>query len=144
MSISSVSAYQQMQSWSATQKQVTDNLIGSLSSSSAADYSSAFTNIAANFYSGSATVTAQSAVSRIQSNIQFAYANGDIPLEFGAQTAKTNGNAILARLGYCTASASPPSSSDPYTAPVNAATGKSYVQTSSANLTNLNAINLFA
>jgi hypothetical protein len=49
MSISSVSAYSQMQAWHASQKALTDDLLGSTSDSTTADYSSAFTSVAASY-----------------------------------------------------------------------------------------------
>jgi hypothetical protein len=83
-------------------------------------------------------------VSRIQSNIQLAYSNGDVALDFGANASKSAGNAILAQLGYAGYSANTATSDGTYTAPTNSATGKAYVKTSAASLNNLNALNLFA
>lgn len=143
MGISGVSAYRQLQSWHARQKEQTNSLLGSLSDSSSTDFSGAFASIASGFYSGAANVTAQAAVSRIQSKIQLAYSNGDVGLDFGAKAARSAGNAILNQLGFAGYAANTASSSN-YSAPVNAATGKSYVKTSAASLSNLNALNLFA
>lgn len=143
MSISSISAYSQMQNWHSKQKALTDSLIGSNADSSTADFSSAFTNVAAGFYSGSANITAQAAVSRIQSNLQLLYARGDVASDFGANAAKSAGNAILSRLGYSGYGANTASSSN-YSAPVNYSTGKAYVKTSGAALNNLNSLSLFA
>jgi hypothetical protein len=145
MAISSISAYSQLQAWHASQKALTDDLLGSTSSSSTtSDFSSAFTSVAASFYSSSANITAQAAVSRIQSNIQLAYSNGDVASDFGATAAKTAGNAILNQLGYAGYGTNTATSNGTYSAPTNSATGKAYVKTSAASLNNLNSLNLFA
>jgi hypothetical protein len=144
MSISGISAYSQIQNWHASQKAHTDNLLGSTSDSSSTDFSGAFASVAASFYSGSANITAQAAVSRIQSKLQLVHAQGDVAADFGANAAKSAGNAILAQLGYAGYSANTATSDGTYTAPVNASTGKSYVKTSAASLNNLNSLNLFA
>jgi hypothetical protein len=143
MSISSISAYSQMANWHAKQKALTDDLIGSNADSSTADFSSAFTNVAAAAFSGAANITAQAAVSRIQSNLQLVYSRGDVASDFGANAAKSAGNAILSQLGYSGFGTNTASSTN-YTAPVNYSTGKAYVKTSAAALNNLNSLSLFA
>jgi hypothetical protein len=143
MSISGISAYSQMANWHAKQKALTDDLIGSASDSSSTDYSSAFTNVAAAAFSGAANITAQAAVSRIQSNLQLVYAQGDVASDFGATASKSAGNAILSQLGYTGYSTNTASSTN-YSAPVNSSTGKAYVKTTGAALSNLSTLSLFA
>ncbi|HVY59426.1 MAG TPA: hypothetical protein VHA77_16365 [Xanthobacteraceae bacterium] len=143
--VSSVSFYKQNESWHAAQKAVTDNLYGSTSSAGATtDFSSAFTGIAGGYYTSIGNLSGQAALARVQSQIQTVTADqSTVSLTAGADFAKSAGNAILAQLGWYGASDSSSSGSS-YTAPVNAATGYSYVQTSAANLNALNALNLFA
>jgi len=144
MSINSISAYAQLQSWHAKQKSLTDNQLGSWSdASTSSDYSSAFTSVSAGYYTSLATVSAQSALSRIQNNIIAATNDGSVDLNARSNMAKSNGAAILARLGY-SSGASSSSSSGTYTAPTNSATGYGYVKSSAANISSLNALNLFA
>ncbi len=145
MSISLIPAYKQMESWHATQKAVTDSLIGSASSAtSAVDFSSAFTSVAGNFYTSLGNLAGQQALNRVQSQLQAALADqGTVSLDAGQKFAQSAGNAILAQLGMYGSSSSSSSSSG-YTAPVDAATGYSYVQTSAANMATLGALNLFA
>ena len=147
MSISSVSAYAQLQNWHTRQKSVTDDLLGSNSDSTTADYSSAFSNVSANFYAGMANVAAQAALARVQDEFQSKYSSDSVDLTAGTDKAKAAGNAILAQLGLqysASSSSSSSSSSDTYTAPINSATGYSYIKTSAASVNNLNALNLFA
>lgn len=143
MSVSGISAYSQMQNWHASQKALTDNLLGSTSDSSSSDFSAAFTNVSASYYSNSANVAVQSAVSRIQTNYQLLTSRGDVAADFGANASKSAGNAILQRLGYAGFSANTASSSN-YSAPVNYATGKAYVKTSAASISNSYTMSMFA
>jgi hypothetical protein len=66
----------------------------------------------------------------------------------GLRAAQAAGNLILSTLGIAGASVGASSSgqsgSGHYSAPINAATGYSYVQTSAANVGILDAINIFA
>jgi hypothetical protein len=147
MSVSPVSAYKQMESWHALQKAVTDNLIGSAASgTSAVDFSSAFTSVAGNFYTSLGNLAGQQALNRVQSQVQAAVADqSTVSLDAGQKFARSAGNAILAQLGlYGSSASSSSSSSSGYTAPVDAATGYGYVQTSAADVGTLGALNLFA
>ncbi len=146
MSIWSISPYRQMQHWSAVQRAITNNLIGSTSSSnSSIDFSSAFTSVASNYYISVGNLAGRAGLTRVQGQLQkVAAANSSsVTLDAGLNAAKAAGNAILAQLGYGGgSSSSSSSSSSKYTAPVNSATGYSYVQTSAANIGSLSAVNL--
>src|SRR5438105_6677744 len=102
MFVSRTSAYQQLQDWRFAQKAITDNLIGSRSASnSAVDYSSAFTGVASGYYTSLANLSAQSALGRIQRQIQTTMPvnSATVALDAGANAAKTAGSAVLAQLG---------------------------------------------
>lgn len=144
MSIVLNSSYSQLQDWHARQKALTDKQLGSPSSwSSSQDFSGTFASISASAFSGSATITAQTVVSRTASKFQLLSKQGNVDANFGANAAKSAGNAILAQLGYAGYSANTANSSN-YSAPVNYSTGKAYVKTSGANLNNLSTLSMFA
>ena len=151
MSVWNISPYQQMRNWSAAQKAITNKLIGSTSSSSSSiDFSSAFTSVAGNYYTSIGNLAGQAGLTRVrgQINAKVAAYSTAVDLNAGVNAAKTAGNAILAQLGYgggsSNVSSSSSSKSSHYTAPVNSATGYSYVQTSAASLGSINAVNLLA
>ena len=126
-----------------------DQIFGSPTAVSSVDLSSAFTNAANNFYSGQVVLGATAMGTRISHEHQLAAAkSGKTTPDAGLKAAQAAGNAILSNLGIAGASAGASSSghatSGHYSAPINAATGYSYVQTSAANLGGLNAINIFA
>jgi len=149
MFVNTVSSYQQMQNWRASQAKVNDQILGSPNAVST-DLSSAFANAANNLYSGQVVLGATAMGSRISHEHQLAAAktSGQTPADAGLKAAQAAGNLILSHLGIAGAPASASSSgqttSGHYSAPINAATGYSYVQTSAANLGGLNAINIFA
>jgi hypothetical protein len=149
MFVSNVSAYQQMQNWRISQANMNDQVIGSPSAGTA-DFSSAFTDAASNYYSGLAVLGATAMGTRILHAQQSAAAkmSGPTTADAGLSAAQAAGNLILSQLGIAGASSAASSSgqgaSGPYAAPINAATGYSYVQTSAANLGALNVINIFA
>lgn len=60
-----VPAWQQLQNWHASQKQLTDQVIGSAATGTAPDYSASFTDAAATFYTGVANLSAQAAAKRL-------------------------------------------------------------------------------
>jgi hypothetical protein len=151
MFVRSVSAYQQLQNWSAGQSVVNSQIFGS-NGAGATDFSSAFTDAAYNTYSSSATLAANQALGRVQS--QSAAKSAKSSSGTTTSTADTRlaaaqaaGQAQLASLGLDPASQFTPaksasSSSGPYQAPTNAATGYAYVATSAAQLNALNAVNI--
>src|SRR5216683_2909117 len=157
ISVGQVSAYQQAQNWRSAQTNITNNLMGSLgsTSSSSINYAFAFGGAASNYYVNSATLAAQEALSRVQQQVYdksgASKASGASAVDQKLSAAKTAGNAILAAFGYggsyvnnSTSGSSTPSSSAPYAAPINAATGYSYVSTSAASLSTIGALNMFA
>jgi hypothetical protein len=147
MSIGSVSPYQQMQNWSATQASVNSQIFGS--SSTPIDNSAAFTNITANAFGGETSLAGQAALARIQGQTTAAQTaqSGPSTNDPGLAAAKAAGAAILNNLGLGGGSSgpsAPPSSASPYTAPTNPSTGYSYVQTSASSFGLLGSLNLFA
>jgi hypothetical protein len=150
MFVNTVSSYQQMQNWRASQANVNDQILGSPTAVSTVDLSSAFANASNNLYSGQVVLGATAMGTRISHEHQLAAAktSGQTPADAGLKAAQAAGNLILSHLGIAGAPASASSSgqttSGHYSAPINAATGYSYVQTSAANLGGLNAINIFA
>jgi hypothetical protein len=149
MSIGTVSAYQQMQNWSATQASVTGQVLGK--GSTAIDNSAAFTNITANDFGARTSLAGQAALGRIQGQFTATQAarsgSGPSTNDPGLAAAKAAGAAILNNLGLGGGSSgpsAPPSSASPYTAPTNPSTGYSYVQTSAGNFGLLGSLNLFA
>jgi len=151
MWITSTSAYQQLQAWHASQKAMTDDLIGSAGSASLVDNSAAFTSVSSGYYTQLGNLAGRSALTRVQNQVlaQAAQSQG-VSLDAGLLANQAAGNAILAQFGYgggsskSSSSTSNSSSSGTYTAPINGATGYSYTQTSAASLGLLNAVNLLA
>lgn len=146
MSISNVSAYQQLQSWHAAQRSATDKLMGSSGASTLVDNSYAFTDITSGYDSALAGITLQNVLSRVQNKLtQSAAANAStVDLNAGVNAAKSAGSALLAQLGLAGGSSTHSSSSGAYTAPVDAATGYSYVKTTAASVSTLGALNFLA
>ena len=65
MFVRTVPAWQQMRSWQAGQKQITDQVIGSAADGTAPDYTSSFSDAAATYYTGIANLSAQAAAKRL-------------------------------------------------------------------------------
>ncbi len=147
MSIGSVSPYQQMQNWRATQSAVNNAVFGNSSSGTTVDYSSAFTNVTANFYDTQATLAGVAALTRIQDQTdKVNAANSGSVAHTAPDNAKAIGQALLQKFGVYgnfSSGSSSSSSSGTYTPPTNPATGYSYVATSAANLSTLGAVNMF-
>lgn len=120
--------------------------MGSSGASSLTDNSSAFTDITSNYDSALAGITLQSVLSRVQNKFtQSSQANAStVDLNAGVNAAKSAGSAILAQLGLSGGSSSDSSSSGTYTAPVDAATGYSYVKTTAAAVSTLGALDFLA
>jgi hypothetical protein len=164
MFVSKVSAYQQMQDWRMSQASMNSQVLGSSTAASTVDFSSAFADAANNYYSGIAVLGATAMGTRISQEQQSAAAKtpstttpgtttpGTTTADAALSAAQAAGNLILSNLGIAGASSggsagassSGQSTSGPYAAPINAATGYSYVQTSAADLNALNAINILA
>jgi hypothetical protein len=148
--VNTASSYQQMQNWRAGQAKINDQILGSPTALSTVDLSSAFAKAADDFYSGQVALGATAMGARISHEHQLAAAktSGQTTPGAGLRAAQAAGNLILSNLGIAGASAGAASSgqsnSGHYSAPINAATGYSYVQTSAANVGILDAINIFA
>lgn len=146
--MTTVSAYRQMQNWTAYQTQFNQSLFGG--SNNTVDNSAAFTNVTANFVSAKGSLAAQAALTRIQNSTAAAKAKSSGPsaVDNAPAAAKAAGYAILNSLGLVSAppskSSSRSSQSGPYQAPVNSATGYSYVQTNSGQMATLGTLNMFA
>jgi hypothetical protein len=150
--MSSVSAYQQMQNWAATQGAMNSKILSSAGSAAAiTDSANALANAANNTISSQGNLAAQAALARIHKQTQSATASSGGAVVNGAAAAKTAGNAILSSLGlnpgdlaasYQTSA--PSSASGPYAAPTNPATGHGYALTSGNDLAAQSAVNLFA
>jgi hypothetical protein len=143
MFVRSLSPWQQMQNWRIGQGNINSQQLGSLGA--AADYSASFASAASNYYDSVGNLAARAALTRIQAKT--AEARGQ-PLKGDAAlaAAKAAGAAILNNLGLpggsSTASTSSSSSSSKnYKAPINPATGYSYVGTSTSGTSALSAVN---
>jgi len=150
MFVNNVSSYQQMQNWRAGQANLNDQILGSAAAGTTLDLSSAFANVTNKFSSGQVVLGATAMGARISHEHQLAAAkrSGTTTADAGVNAAKAAGNLILSYLGVggapAGASSSGQSRSGHYTAPINAATGYSFVQTSAANRGGLDAINILA
>jgi hypothetical protein len=168
MFVRSVSAYQQLQNWSASQANITSQQLGSASTQT--DYSSAFTNAAYNSLSTGATLAADEALSRVQGQAAAKSSSSSSASSTASQSssatpgssssstsdarlaaAQAAGATLLSGLGmdYATmygassssSSSSSTSASQTYSAPTNSQTGYAYVATDAANLNDLNTVN---
>jgi hypothetical protein len=151
MFVRNVSFYQQMQDWRVGQSKMNAQILGP--SGTGTDFSSAFADAANNYYSGLAVLGATAMGTRISNENQLAAAktSGNTTADTGLAAAQTAGNLILSQLGIAGANVGVSSSSQSgqtttsqYAAPINAATGYSYVQSSAAELSSLDTINIFA
>jgi hypothetical protein len=146
MFVNAVSPYQQMQNWRDSQARVNNQILGSPTAASTVDLSFAFAQAANNYYGGLAVLGATAMGTRISHEKQLAA--GTTAADAGLKAAQAAGKLILSNLGIggasSGASSSGQSGSGHYSAPINAATGYSYVQTSAANLAGLGAINILA
>jgi hypothetical protein len=150
--MSSVSAYQQMQNWAATQGAMNSKVLSSAGSAAAATAAgNALANAANNTISSQGSLAAQAALARIHKKTQSATARSGGAVPSGATTAKTEGNAVLSSLGLnprdvasSFQSSAPSSANGPYVAPTNPATGHGYVRTSGTDLGAQSAVDLFA
>jgi hypothetical protein len=148
MSIRSISPYQQMQNWRATQGYYNDKTMGN--ASAAIDNSFAFTSVTSSAAQTSGSLAAQAALARIQKQAAAANAKQSGSTEHsGPATAQANGQAVLSSLGLSTSdvaaayrTSSPTSANGPYTPPTNPATGHGFAQTSASAMASLGALNL--
>jgi hypothetical protein len=142
MFVRSLSPWQQMQNWRMGQGNINSQQLGSLGA--AADYSASFASAASSYYDSAGNLAARAALTRIQAKT--AAARG-APLsgETALAAAKSAGAAILNNFGLpgasSTSSTSSSSSSKNYKAPINPATGYSYVGTSTGGTSALSAVN---
>jgi hypothetical protein len=145
MVVSTVSAYQQMQNWGVNQANANKQILGNTTGGSNTNFSSEFGDVASSFYSIQATLAAQGALTRVERQAYAATAKtpGGPAAETALSTARAAGNEILASFGLADNFVSN-SSSAPYAAPTNAATGYGYVQASAASLNGSAAINVLA
>src|SRR5262245_53913362 len=143
MSIRSLSPWQQMQNWRYSQGNINSQQLGSLGA--AADYSASFASAASSYYDSAGNLAARAALTRIQAKTAAASGkplSGDSALA----AAKSAGAAILNNLGIpagssTSSSSSTTSSSKNYKAPINPATGYSYVGAATSGMTDLSAVN---
>ena len=149
----SVSPYQQMQNWRTVQGRVNNYIMGGPSTVSApVDFSGSFASAASGYYTTLANLAARAAITRTQNanaaSSTTAATNGrssSINTGAGLAAAQATGAAVLADFGFggaaSSANSSHSSASGPYQAPINPATGYSYVGTSAGSVGALNAVN---
>jgi len=144
----SVSPYRQMQNWRAVQGRVNNYIMGSPRDVSApVDFSGSFASATSGYYTTLANLAARAAITRTQ-NANASSSNGrssSVNTGAGLAAARATGAAILADFGFGgapnSANSSNGSASGPYQAPINPATGYSYVGTSAGSVGALNAVN---
>lgn len=149
MSIKPVSAYQQMQSWRASQGAMNNRVYGTATAT--IDNSFAFSSITSNMYANQATLAGHAALSRVQAKVQQATATAGSTQHSRPATAQALGQSILSSLGANAAdlaaafrTRAPSSANGPYQVPTDPATGHGYVQTSASAMATLGAVNLLA
>jgi len=150
MFVHNVSAYQQLQSWSNGQANMTNKVLGSLGGG--ADYSTAFANAAQNSTGNAASLAANQALNRVQQQAAAATAKqSGKPLthdqKIAAQQAAAKAQLASLGLDYSTMFAAPAptkSATGAYQAPVDPATGHGFAASSAAVINGLSALNIFA
>ena len=143
MFVRSSPPWQQMQNWRISQGNINSQQLGSLGA--AADYSASFASAASSYYDSAGNLAARAALTRIQAKTAAAKGtplSGDTALA----AAKSAGAAILNNFGLPGASStssksSTSSSSKNYKAPINPATGYSYIGAATSGMTDLSAVN---
>ena len=150
--VHNLSAYQQLQSWSYGQANITYKQLGSLASGP--DYSTAFANASDNSTGNAATLAANQALSRIKQRAADATAKKSGKPEthdqkIAAQQAAAKAQLAGLGLDYSTLFAAPSkdtlkTSTGAYKAPVNPATGHGFAASSAATINGLSALNIFA
>lgn len=167
MFVPRISAYQSLQNWRLGQANLNTQQLGA--PGSGADFSSAFTDAAQNYYTSSSTLAANQALARVQQKAgtsTSSHSAGNTsttsstkPAAGSSSSASTTdtrlaaaqatGKSVLASLGLdgsALAAAAQPSkpSSGTYTAPTNSQTGYAFVASSAASLNSLAAVNILA
>jgi hypothetical protein len=149
MFVNSLSAYQQMQSWRASQGAVNNQMLGS--ATAIVDNSSAFTSISSNTFANQATLAGYAALARVQTKVQQATATIGSTQDTGPATAQARGQAILSSLGLSGAqvaaayrTSTPSSANGPYQPPTDPSTGHGYALTSANAMATLGVVNFLA